>query len=558
MAELFIHPKDGEPFVFSLKEPVVSIGRSPENDLALADHCCSSRHAQIAATDRGYAVKDLGSKNGTFVNGKRIQAETPLRMGDEILIGSTKVVFGRDVSTQIEMMNGTSLTQNLDTILQVKDILKKPVLEKTTKAKMTALEMEKALRQQEFLAVLNEVSQALIYHFPLGQLLEYIMDLITKHIPMDRGVLMLKEGKEGQLVPKVLRVLNAGLKKQNIQVSQSILNMALAKNQAILLSDIQSDTNFRAQESVIRSHIYSAMCVPLWNNQEIIGIIYSDRMQGLERFTEDDLKLLILLGNLAAVKIENAKLFEQALEKGRMERELALAAEIQKNFLPQENPTLKNYEVCGSNRSCCQVGGDYYDFIPIDDARLGILIADVSGKGVSASLLMASLRAALHAEIHPRYDLAALVSKLNEFVHRSSDSHNFISFVFCEYNTETGEASYVNAGHNPPLRLDRDGKVHRLESTGFCLGMFPRVTFGLNRFEMGPGDVTCFFTDGITESRNEDGEEFGEERLIELLRKLRQHPAHQIMDKILDGVDSFSTCVEVQDDMTMVIMKRLA
>jgi len=557
MSELFIHPREGEPYVYAIKGPAVSIGRSPENDLALVDHCCSSRHALIAATDRGYTVRDQGSKNGTFVNGKRIQTETPLRLGDEILIGSTKVVFGRDVSTQIEMMNGTSLTQNLDSILQVRDILKRPVLEKTTKAKMTPIEMEKVLRQQEVLAVLNEVSQALIYHFPLDQLLDYIMDLITKHIPMDRGVLMLKEGKDGPLVPKVLRVLHSGLKKQNIQVSQSILNTALSKNQAILLSDIQSDAQFRVQESVIRAKIYSAICVPLWNNQEIIGVIYSDRTQRLERFTEDDLKLLTLLGNLAAVKIENARLFEQALEKSRMQREMDLAAQIQRNFLPKENPAFRDYEICGANRSCYQVGGDYYDFIPINASRIGVIIGDVSGKGVSASLLMASLRASLHAEVLPGYDLPAITAKLNEFVFNSSDSNDFISFVFCDLNIETGEVLYVNAGHNLPLRLDRGGKLLRLESTGLCLGMFAGSQYEMHRLELAPGDVLCLYTDGITEFQNTEKKQFGEERLISLLRSRRTSAAGKIMDEIFESVHAFSSCGDPQDDMTLVIVKRL-
>ncbi len=558
MVELFVHPMEGESFPYALKSPEVSIGRAPENDLPLADHCCSGRHAVITSKERGYSIRDLGSKNGTFVNGKRIQEETLLRLGDEVLIGSTKIVFGRDVSTQVEMLEGTSLTQNFDSILQVKDILKKPVLERTTGARMSAVEVERSQRQQEVLAVLNEVSQALIYHFPLDELLDHIMDLITKHIPMDRGVLMLKEGKDGRLAAKVLRVLKPGLKNLNLQVSQSILNTALDKNQALLISDIQSDAQFRVQESVIRAKIYSAMCVPLWNNQEIIGIIYADRTHGLNRFTEDDLKLLTLLGNLAAVKIENARLFEQALEKSRMEREMALAAQIQRNFLPKENPAVCNYEICGANRSCFQVGGDYYDFIPIDASRIGIAIADVSGKGVSASLLMASLRASLHAEVNARYDLTAVVRKLSEFVYRSSESNDFISFFFCELNTETGRLVYVNAGHNPPLKMVADGGFERLDSTGCCLGMFEGSKYELREQALLPGDLLCLYTDGITEFQDTEKQQFGEERLIGLLRERRSMPARKIMDEVFEEVHAFSTCAVPQDDMTVVIIKRLA
>ena len=319
---------------------------------------------------------------------------------------------------------------------------------------------------------------------------------------MDSGVLMLKEGHPEQIVPKVVRVVNPELKNRNIQVSRSILNTALAKNSSILLSDVQSDSFFREQASVVHSNIRSVMCVPLWNNEEIIGVVYADRASLLNQFTEDDLKLMTLLANLAAVKIENARLIEQALEKCRMDRELALAAQIQRNLLPKGSPDLESFEVCGGNRGCYEIGGDYYDFIPIAPGRLGIAIADVSGCGVGPALLMASLRASLHAEINPGYNLTGLAARLNGFVHQSSESHTFITFFFGELDTRTGELNYVNAGHNPPIVLDGADGVRRLESTGFCLGMFPDVSYESGTVRLELGDIACLFTDGITESRD--------------------------------------------------------
>ncbi len=174
----------------------------------------------------------------------------------------------------------------------------------------------------------------------------------------------------------------------------------------------------------------------LWNNREIIGIIYSERIVNLDRFTDEDLRLLTLLSNLAAVKMENAELVEKAIEKERMEKELAMAAQIQKDFLPKENPTCENFEIAGSNLPCYQVGGDYYDFIQIDPSRLGTVVVDVSGKGVSDSLLMASLRAALHSELYSLYKLEEMATKLNDFVPRSSSPSSFITFFFCEPHTK--------------------------------------------------------------------------------------------------------------------------
>jgi serine phosphatase RsbU (regulator of sigma subunit) len=376
---------------------------------------------------------------------------------------------------------------------------------------------------------------------------------------MDRGVLMLKEARAGQLSTKVVRVQAGALKTQNILISQSIVRTALERNAAVLISDIQSDEQFRGQVSVVQAHIHSAMCVPLWTGTDIMGLIYADRTALLGQFTEDDLRLLTLLANLAAVKYENARLTEESLKKAQMDRELDLAVQIQKNFLPKADPDFEPYDISGAARACSHVGGDYYDFISIDPSRLGLVIADVSGKGVSASLLMASLRASLHAEIPATRGLAALAAKLNNFVHGSTDTdtHSFISFFFGILDRPSGNLTYVNAGHNPPILLGRGGPKF-LDSTGFCLGMFPTVSFETQTLTFEPGDILCLYTDGIVESRNREKEEFGLERLTGTLRKSSELPARDIKETVFVDVFGFTECAESSDDMTLMIVKRNA
>ena len=557
MVHLYIYPKTEAPFTFALEGDSVSIGRAQDNGLILPDQFCSSRHALIVRTPEGYALRDQGSKNGVFVNGIKILSETLLRKGDEVLVGSTRIVFDEQAPTRVEMVEGPAGPAGFNTMIQVRDILKRPPPDtRAVPAQTPAADLERLRREQKVLFVLNEVSQALIYHFPLDKLLDHIMDLIIQNIPMDRGVLMLKEGQPVQLVPKVARVVDPGLRNQNIQVSRTILNTALAKNTAILLSDVQADSFFKEQASVVRSNVRSAMCVPMWNNEEIVGIVYADRASIVHPFTEDDLKLLTLLANVAAVKIENARLFEQSLEKCRMEREMAVAAQIQKNFLPREEPRLEGYEICGGNRGCYQIGGDYYDFIPFEDGRLGVAIADVSGCGVGPSLLMASLRASLHAELGARTSVTAVASRLNAFVHKSSESHTFITFFFGVLDAAAGEITYVNAGHTPPILLAPGGGVRRLGSTGFCLGMFSGVEYAEGRIDLGPGDLLCLFTDGITEGRNSGREDFGEERLLAMLRGSAGSDLRSVMTGIFDAVRDFTGCADPTDDMTVVLVRR--
>jgi len=558
MPKLFVYSKKGEENIIPLKDKRISMGRSEDNDIPVLDPFCSGHHAFIYPSEKGYVVRDNGSKNGTFLNGKKIQAETKLERGDEVLIGSTRIIFDKGLSTNVEVMEAPSTSVNVNTIIHVEEVLKKSDIDTTMKATFATAEMEKVKSEHKAFSVISEVSKALILHKPINELLDNIMDLICENLPMDRGILMLKEGNPPQFIPKVVRINNDSLKDRKIQVSQSIINMAVSKNSSVLTSDAQADTRFKAQESILKFNIHSAMCVPLWNNKDIIGIIYSDRISQLEQFSDDDLKLLTLLSNLAAVKIENAKLIVQSIEKEKMEKELDLAAKIQEDFLPKESPESKNFEIVGSNIPCYQVGGDYYDFITIDPSRLGVVVADVSGKGVGASLLMASLRAALHSELYPKYKIEEMAAKLNNFVHRSSSPNSFITFFYCELNNKTGEFKYINAGHNPPLVIDKKGKIQRLESCGLCLGMFPSTSYEASKVTLDVGDNAILFTDGITESRNKDNKEFDEERLIKLIQKHSKLSAKKLLEKINEEVDSFISGAERMDDMTIVIIQRVS
>lgn len=556
MPKLFVYPKKGEEIVIPLKNDKISIGRSADNDIPILDPFCSGHHAAIYPKDDGYVVRDNGSKNGTFLNGKKVLAETVLKKSDEVLVGSTRVIFDDRLSTNVELMEASSPTTNINTIIHVEEVLKKTDVDTTLKATFAPADLEKVKTEHKIFSVLSEVSKALILHKPLSELLDNIMDLICENLPMDRGILMLKQGNPPQFIPQVVRINNEELKNQRIKVSQSIINMAVSKNSSVLTSDAQADSRFKAQESIIKFNIHSAMCVPLWNNKEIIGIIYADRIALLDQFTDEDLKLLTLLSNLAAVKIENARHIEQAIEIEKMEKELALAAKIQEDFLPKESPKLKNFEIVGSNVPCYQVGGDYFDFIPIDDNRLGIVIADVSGKGVGASLLMASLRAALQSELYPKYNVDEMAVKLNNFVHRSTSPNSFITFFFCELDKKTGDLSYINAGHNPPIIIDQKGKVERMESCGLCLGMFPSVDYELRKVTLNPGDTAVLFTDGITESRNKDNKEFEEAKLIKLLQKNIKLSAQKLLEKVNEEVEKFTKGADPMDDMTLVIIQR--
>ena len=275
----------------------------------------------------------------------------------------------------------------------------------------------------------------------------------------------------------------------------------------------------------------------------LLGFIFG----GMYFFVVQREKAYILLG------LEKEK--SEALLR-RIEKDLKQATEIQKRLLPGAAPRFGDFDIAGANIPCYEVGGDYYDFIPIDSDRLAVVIADVSGKGISAALLMASLRAALMAEIQPGFDIAALAGRINDFVHRSTDSRSFITFFLGVLDRRTGELLYVNAGHNPPFVVRGSGVLENLGTSGFALGMFPGVAFEPGTVRLEEGDTAVLFTDGIPEARNGDGRDYTEERLRGQILVGRGLSASDLCRKVLEDVHAFAAAGQPCDDITIVVAKR--
>jgi serine phosphatase RsbU (regulator of sigma subunit) len=240
----------------------------------------------------------------------------------------------------------------------------------------------------------------------------------------------------------------------------------------------------------------------------------------------------------------------------RIEGDLQLAAKIQRDFLPREEPRIEPFDISGLNISCYEVGGDYYDYVPIDPYRLGIAVGDVSGKGIGAALLMASLRAAFRAEVHPGYRIEDMAARINDFVHQSSAVSSFITFFYCEIDRRSNEVRYVNAGHVSPFVLRTDGSLETLGSTGFCLGMFPGATYEAKSIKLYEGDILLLYSDGIPDARNDDGAEYALDRLISLLRSKAGFVAAGILAAIADDAKRFIGDAPPFDDQTLVVIKK--
>jgi sigma-B regulation protein RsbU (phosphoserine phosphatase) len=555
MTTLYVYPKLAPPFSFLLEKDEIVVGRAVEADVRVADAYISGHHARIRRTSRGWTVEDAGSKNGTLLNGRRLIEPALLSSGDEIAIGAVRICYDRPWTMAVEITDSPGLAGRVSAAVPSRDIVSRS----TDGTGVRALDRrKKGTSEERLLVIINEVSRALLLHKPLQELLEYVMDLIASHLPMDRGALFLKEDDEGKLVPRAVRVSNPQLQGGPMQISRGLVEMASSRKLSVLTTDAAEDPRFADRQSIIDIGLHSAMCVPLETDKDVLGVICAERVSSRESFTDEDLRLLTLMANLAAVKIENARLVEDGLARDRMERELRLAAEIQRGLLPRDCPVCGDFDIAAASSPSLHVGGDYYDFIPLPDGRLGATVADVAGKGVSASLLMASLRAALQSEARPGVSPAELAGKLNDFIFRSSAPNVFITFVYGELDPSTGGFRYVNAGHNPPILLAASGDLRPLEGTGMALGMLAGREYGEGRVTLGPGDVLVLFTDGISESRDAAGDEFGPERIVAAARGAAGKSAGDILKSVFEALKEFTGGGDPEDDRTLVVIARPA
>lgn len=298
-----------------------------------------------------------------------------------------------------------------------------------------------------------------------------------------------------------------------------------------------------------------AVLVPMRVQDETKGLFALGPKISNVPFDEADLEFLTTLGNQAMTSLENARLFEETLEKQRMEEELNLANSIQQGLLPSEIPQPDGYEIAGMNIPSRQVGGDYFDVIQISEKQYGIVIADVSGKGAGAALLMANLQASFLALASAEIEIGDMVSSINNLIYRNTGLDKFITFFYGKLDLENNVFIYCNAGHNPPYKVDGDQKIEELTEGGIILGMMPNMPYETGQLEMKPGDRIIMFTDGITEAMDPKDEEYGEERLIDVIGQCPNENAQELMDKINKAVDEFADGAPQADDITMVVMR---
>ena len=302
------------------------------------------------------------------------------------------------------------------------------------------------------------------------------------------------------------------------------------------------------------------LVIPTIIKNEINNIICIGKKLNNTCYTDEDIEFLESIINLSLISIQNTELFREYIEKQKIENELKIAREIQIAMLPREIPGIKDYEIAAVNLPALQVGGDYYDIIKLTDTKTAFVIADVSGKGTPASLLMANIQSAVHSYLklyeEISFDLAKVTEKINELIYENTSAEKFITFFWGILDSEDNTFEYINAGHNPPFVFN-DGNIVQLTEGGFMIGILDTgVTYEVGNIKLYKNDILVFYTDGVTEAMNKDGNEFGENKLAEAVTKSKAGSSEDILEEIKNSIVNFSRDTSQYDDITLIVLKK--
>ena len=544
MAEITVKNADGAKERFPLLRDRVTIGRSRESDIFLPDQWLSRHHAEIRRDGTGFIVLDLGSKNGTLLNGDQVATTQRLHDGDVITLGEHILTFSDDSAGDDEAApEGTRIFS----ARELSDIRTRP-----------SIDPEELARQSRVLGVLQQAMQQLVQHQPLETLFETILNLLFEAVPAERAAILLLEGEGREPVIKASRARKG--QAPPARVSRSIARRVVDDQKSLLMPNLMEDAAFSTQDSILSTGIRSAVCAPLLftstdgGQDSVIGLVYLDTLMRSRPFTEEDLRVVTALANLAAAKIENVRLLEESLEKRRMEDDMRVAAEIQRGLLPNKAPVVTGYGIVGSNTPSRSVGGDYYDFA-VHDRRLLFALGDVSGKGTGAALLMTVLRAAVRGHWADG-SVEEAVIKINSTVFQNVTPGKYITFFVGRLDPESGRIRYVNAGHNPPMLVRPNAKPETLTCGGMVLGMFDPIPYQEGEAVIESGEALLVFSDGVSEMWSPGDEEFGDERLLQVATLNVHRSAQALHDAILVSVDKFANGRKAADDRTLIVIKR--
>lgn len=458
------------------------------------------------------------------------------------LIGRGQMI---GVIEAINKMNGDFDERDLDTLVGLANQIAVAI----DNARLYREARQEAMERQ----LLYEVGKKLSSTLNIDDVLKLILGSLQKVVGFDGGAVFLTNEEKNE----VSTVYSEGYGQINeeyirLKIGQGLVGWVAKAGEAVIVPDVTKDTRYVQARPETKSEIV----LPIKIDGRIIGVLNleSDKSSA---FNRKSLELITVFASQAAISIERAVLHKKMLDSQRLEEQLAIARQIQATFLPKAKPSLPGYDIAGVNIPSGEVGGDYYDFIKIIEHHTGISIADVAGKGIPASLIMASFRASLIAEIRNNYAIRVICKKVNALIYESVERENYVTAVYGVLDSKNDIFTFSNCGHNHPILLRRDNRVEFLKEGGLALGVVPDTDYEERPIFLQSGDLILFYTDGVTEARGVSGEEFGQGRLMAIIKDCRKLSSEEIIHKIYDEVKKFASESHIFDDLTMIALKKL-
>lgn len=513
-----------------------NIGRQGGNDLVLRDSRTSRHHARIVKEADEYYVEDNGSRHGVFVNGRRVE-RSRLRASDVIEFGvndSYQVVFTPE---------GAELSRLVESV--------------PTKGETAADGLGANLGR---LKAVLEIARTLQTSYSLQDVLNSVVDAALTVTAAERGFLLLDNG--GELEIRCSRDSQCHpLAADALRVPKRVIHQALQSRRELLSMSFQPPgTDASASESVQDLELRSVVCVPLIrmhganSESQTAGLIYMDSRFSARDMAIGDRELLQTLAVEASVIIENARLLEEEREKRKLDEELRVARGIQQSLLPRTLPQEGWFRAVGSSTASLQVGGDYFDVIPIDERCWAALVADVSGKGVSSALVASLLQGAFFNPASSAGEMEQQMARINRFLCHRLEAGKYATVFFVAVD-RGGAARYVNAGHCTPLLVSRSGASTYFETTGTPVGMFEEAAFTVEQIDLKDGDKVVIYSDGVTEAQDAAGNFFGRPRLRQIVEASAASSAQELHAAVLERVTAFTEGVQQSDDVTLLVLE---
>lgn len=545
----------------------MTVGRAPGCDLVLDDPFLSRQHARFSVDGDLLQVEDLGSSNGTLVNDREIAEPTHLGPGDRVRLSDTMIAIdlvGRTESGALPLTRSESPSSVVDVRTGLGDSGAMTALR--SMEEILADEAEAATEGSDLaryaarLKLLNDLHRDLGQALAVGEVLELVLDGTFAHLqPEEALVFLVDEDCEDDL--ELVASRPPGLVQA---VSETLREKVMEEGKAALAVDVQSDERFDDARSLLASSTRSLMAAPLMDAEGCLGmIVLLSRLQ-VRAFTEEDLELLASIASAASFRVRNLRLARVAADRERLENELRFARRIQMSLLPKVIPQPGGYRILAANTPSRMVSGDYYQIVErrVADAageehgETALLIADVCGKGTAAALLTATLEAVCAVLLQAGTGAAEVFAEACRFLYQRTPPDKFATACLALLSPETGEFSFVNAGHNPPLLVRANGEVEELPASGFPLGMVPESDYEAVAHRLAPGDMLFLFTDGIVEAEDPDEEEYGLDRLRDLCVIRRSQSPEEIAGALEGALDDFTRGAPQGDDKTYVIIQR--